>query len=550
MPTASIPAVRAALAKRLPPHVKRALLRALHGERPGRLATGAPVVGSSRPFDARVEQADALAAVRSTLTRAGIEFVELPRLSAFRPVLTVRRSAGADVLAALRGGLEQSAGWTVRAEDEHGATLRWNSAMRDPDSVARVLCRRAVTAPNGRTLTTSELSIAVELWHELVHGADDDDGAAYPAGTLRRRHVRRDTLIEHLDPDTWRSAVDEGAAKLALPAAHIRRVTEPIDLVYTWVDGADPEWREAMTAARDGVSAAAGVERSALAESRFTSRDELRYSLRSVEYYASWFRQIFLVTAGQVPDWLDTDHPRMTVVDHRDIFTDPAVLPVFNSHAIESQLHHIDGLAERYVYLNDDVFFMRPTDPELFFEGNGIARFFPSIVPLDHRPAAPGDLPVMSAAKRGRDHLIDRHGRTVTHRFQHTPHPQVRAVLEELEAEAPEIFREVAASRFRHPDDYSIASSLHHHEAYVRGRAVPGELSYQFIDLAFPDRGVRLDRAARRTDLDVLCLNESTIDPDDADTIADEVAQFLDHRFPVASTFEKDAVAHGAQTHD
>src|SRR5699024_5728107 len=138
----------------------------------------------------------------SALTRAGIEFVELPRLSAFRPVLAVGRSTGSDVLAALAGGLAQSAGWTVRAEDEHGATLRWSSAVRDPNRVARVLCRRAVTAPNGRTLTTSDLSIAVELWDELMHGAANDDGAAYPAGTLRRRQIRRDTLIEHLDPDT------------------------------------------------------------------------------------------------------------------------------------------------------------------------------------------------------------------------------------------------------------------------------------------------------------------------------------------------------------
>src|SRR5690606_21759991 len=160
-------------------------------------------------------------AVRSTLTGAGIEFVELPRLSAFRPVLAVRRSTGADVLAALTGGLEQAAGWTVRAEDKHGATRRWSSAERDPDSVARVLCRRAVTAPNGRTLTTSDLEIAVELWDELRLGAANDDGAAYPAGTLRRRQDRRDTLIEHLDPDTWRRAVDEGDARLTLPAAHI-----------------------------------------------------------------------------------------------------------------------------------------------------------------------------------------------------------------------------------------------------------------------------------------------------------------------------------------
>jgi hypothetical protein len=536
--TASIPAVRAALAKRLPPHVKRALLRARHRELPRHRTTAA---GRARPYDARIEQAEALAAVRSALAAAHIEFVEAPRLSAFRPSLIVRRGAAARVLEALHRTLSEGDGWTVQAEDVHDASLSRNSVQRRPDRVARVVCHRTVTAPTGRTLTTGDHTIAVELWDELDDGTPDGDGAAYPPGTLRRRRIRRDALVEHLAPDTWHAAIADDST-LRLPADHLWSVTEPVDLVYTWVDGDDPAWRRSMLAARDGI-AADEVAPSALAESRFTSRDELRYSLRSVEYYASWFRRIHLVTDGQVPAWLDTDHPRITVVDHRDIFTDPGALPVFNSHAIESQLHHIDGLSDRYVYLNDDVFFLRPTDPELFFEGNGIARFFPSIVPLDVRPAAAGDLPVMSAAKHGRDHLIARHGRTVTHRFQHTPHPQVRAVLEELEAEAPDLFARVSASRFRHPDDVSIASSLHHHEAYARGRAVPGTLSYQYIDLASPDRGVRLDRAARRTDLDVLCLNESTIDPADASLIADEVGRFLRDRFPVPSSFEKNASA-------
>lgn len=538
MLTASIPAVRAALVKRLPPHVKRALLRARHRELPRHRTTAS---GPARPYDARVEQAEALVAVRSVLAAAHIEFVEAPRLSAFRPSLIVRRGAAARVLEALQRGLPPVDGWTVRPEDVHDAPLGSRGAQRRPDRTARVVCHRTVAAPTGRTLTTDDQTIAVELWDELDDGTPDGDGAAYPPGTLRRRRIRRDALVEHLAPETWRGAIADDST-LRLPADHLWRVTEPVDLVYTWVDGDDPAWRRSMLAARDGV-AADEVAPSALAESRFTSRDELRYSLRSVEYYASWFRRIHLVTDGQVPAWLDTDHPRITVVDHRDIFTDPDALPVFNSHAIESQLHHIDGLSDRYVYLNDDVFFLRPTDPELFFEGNGIARFFPSIVPLDIRPAAAGDLPVMSAAKHGRDHLIARHGRTVTHRFQHTPHPQVRAVLEELEAEVPDLFASVSASRFRHPDDVSIASSLHHHEAYARGRAVPGALSYQYIDLASPDRGVRLDRAARRTDLDVLCLNESTIDPADAPLIADEVGRFLRDRFPVPSSFEKDASA-------
>ena len=378
MLTASIPAVRAALAKRLPPHVKRALLRARHRELPRHRTTASR---PARPYDARVEQAEALVAVRSVLAAAHIEFVEAPRLSAFRPSLIVRRGAAARVLEALQRGLPPVDGWTVRPEDVHDAPLGSRGAQRRPDRTARVVCHRTVAAPTGRTLTTDDQTIAVELWEELDGGTPDGDGAAYPPGTLRRRRIRRDALVEHLAPDTWRAAIADDST-LRLPADHLWSVTEPVDLVYTWVDGDDPAWRRSMLAARDGV-AADEVAPSALAESRFTSRDELRHSLRSVEYYASWFRRIHLVTDGQVPAWLDTDHPRITVVDHRDIFTDPDALPVFNSHAIESQLHHIDGLSDRYVYLNDDVFFLRPTDPELFFEGNGIARFFPSIVPLD-----------------------------------------------------------------------------------------------------------------------------------------------------------------------
>src|SRR5699024_104385 len=114
---------------------------------------------------------------------------------------------------------------------------------------------------------------------------------------------------------------------IELPTPHIRRVTEPIDLVYTWVDGTDPAWRSRMLAERDGVDPDA-VEESATAESRFASRDELRFSLRSVEYYASWFNHIYLVTDGQVPDWLDLNHPKLTVVDHKEIFADTTVLPV------------------------------------------------------------------------------------------------------------------------------------------------------------------------------------------------------------------------------
>jgi UDP-N-acetylglucosamine-lysosomal-enzyme len=50
--------------------------------------------------------------------------------------------------------------------------------------------------------------------------------------------------------------------------------------------------------------------------SRFQDNEELRYSLRSVERFAPWVRQVFIVTNGQIPSWLNLDYSRVTLVPH------------------------------------------------------------------------------------------------------------------------------------------------------------------------------------------------------------------------------------------
>lgn len=46
-------------------------------------------------------------------------------------------------------------------------------------------------------------------------------------------------------------------------------------------------------------------------------------------------------------------------------------MPTFNSHAIEINIHKIEGLAEHFVYFNDDTFINSPLEPEFFFK-NGL----------------------------------------------------------------------------------------------------------------------------------------------------------------------------------
>jgi Stealth protein CR2, conserved region 2/Stealth protein CR3, conserved region 3/Stealth protein CR1, conserved region 1/Stealth protein CR4, conserved region 4 len=373
-----------------------------------------------------------------------------------------------------------------------------------------------------------------------VHGCDVQFWDEDAAGTLRTaRSNRVSSVVPSQDRAPARIVIREKEYPTIAPFAQptILDVTFPIDAVYTWVDGSDPAWR----AKKDRYLQAAGLPRTTdhASSARFTSRDELRYSLRSLNMYADWIRNIYLVTDDQVPDWLDTSQDRLRVISHRELFGDAGTLPTFNSHAIESRLHHIEGLAEHYLYLNDDVFFGRPVAPELFFCSNGLSRFFLSKAQLPLGAPSWSETSVTSAAKNNRRIIAEVCGSNITQKFKHTAHPQQRSVLSELEARYPQEFASTASHRFRSHDDISVASSLHHYYAYARGRAVPGELTYTYNDNADPVAPLRLQKLLWTRDSDLICLNDTDLSNVDASDTEHLLLQFLVNYFPVPSEFER-----------
>ena len=151
-----------------------------------------------------------------------------------------------------------------------------------------------------------------------------------------------------------------------------------IDAVYTWVNGSDPVWFREMSKYKAEYNKEHHLESdeegdTATSSNRFRYNDELkygvvyiiycRYSLRSLEVNAPWIRNIYIVTNGQIPLWLDTSNPRVHIVTHEEIFTDKSALPTFSSPAIELNLHHIPGLSDYFIYFNDDVFLGSPVYP-------------------------------------------------------------------------------------------------------------------------------------------------------------------------------------------
>lgn len=305
-------------------------------------------------------------------------------------------------------------------------------------------------------------------------------------------------------------------------------------MVYLWVDGDDPAWLARKTAAtgafRGGDTDGKG---------RYVSNDELRYAMRSLQMYAPWIRKIFIVTDNQIPDWLDTSNERVRIVDHTEILPAEA-LPTFNPLLIEHYLYRIPGLSERFLYGNDDMFFMRALEPSYFFAEDGLP-----IVRLRRRRLGRWHFPIRKALGKRFGHYLRAIERAARASQAHTgryesgaPHHNIDAYLKnDFRHAIEEVFAaEVAqtlAHRTRSDDDlqrsaisaYALAIG-HAHRRYVNDRESL-LLGAQAGDFAERLRGAHPA---------LMCLNDGQ-KVSDADRA--RVKPFLQALFPERSAFER-----------
>ena len=153
-------------------------------------------------------------------------------------------------------------------------------------------------------------------------------------------------------------------------------IIEPIDIVYTWVDSSDPAWQEAFQLHYNEALASPTAKSYIIGDiqmKRWQNRDELKYSLRSLEKNLKInVRKIHIVTMSQTPDFLNTTHPKINLVDLSSIM-DPKHLPTFSSSAITANLHKIEDLSEHFIYIQDDMFFGNTVSIDDFYYNNKMA---------------------------------------------------------------------------------------------------------------------------------------------------------------------------------
>lgn len=154
-------------------------------------------------------------------------------------------------------------------------------------------------------------------------------------------------------------------------------IADPIDVVITWVDGSDPAHRARRVAAQGRTGHP--LHPNGINPHRWGASDELTYCLRSLANHAPWLRRVWIVTDAQTPDLSTVPtafQAKVAIIDHRIIFAGfEAHLPTFNSLAIETLLWRIPGLAQQFVYFNDDVFLTGPLGPtDVFRAGMPVLR--------------------------------------------------------------------------------------------------------------------------------------------------------------------------------
>ncbi|MBQ9918931.1 MAG: stealth family protein [Microbacterium sp.] len=485
------------------------------------------VVDDTRtPADA---ERDDLLTVAAAIEAAGVA-VMLVRDANRRPKIVVDTAHAEVALAALRDPDLGPVYLKARGEEPVPA----HSVVPSRNAVEAYAVFRPRTSIEGSYRYGAALAPRLELWR---FGAETIE-APRPSALTRRKFATADLDVVEIERygRRWRTVA-------GMFDPHPNEFTEDVDMVFSWVDGSSSEFQRQRAARMKGYVVGDGDDNAA----RYRQVDELRYALRSVHMYAPWVRRIFIATDSPTPEWL-ADHPKVTIVRSEEFFADPSVLPTHNSHAVEAQLHRIPGLAEHFLYSNDDMFFGRPVTPELFFSGAGISRFVESGIRIGSGAPHVGRSGHDNGLRVNRALLEKRFGRVITLDLEHCATPLRRSVAYELEREFAEDYARTAASRFRSATDISVTNSLYHYYALATGRAViTTEPRTRYVQTTQLDSLRRMERLVTGRDTDMFCLNDGSVPEIPEEVRVPALRACLERYFPVTAPWEKsEAVSAGS----
>jgi hypothetical protein len=267
--------------------------------------------------------------------------------------------------------------------------------------------------------------------------------------------------------------VDEAIETAFVEYSNINTVSMPddrvIDVVFTWVDNTDEAWQKKYKRNKLEESAAQ-LGQYATDSARFDNHNELFYSVKAVKKYLPWVRNIYIVTDDQIPDWLN-DIKGVTIIDHTEII-DNEYLPTFNSHVIEAFLYRIPGLAENFIYFNDDVFVAKELPREHFFSANNISSLFVSTKNLYDMQKKGVETPTLKASLHSIELLHRYYSYDIKNPLVHTYFPLKKSGYEKAWQLFGKEIKDFLPNKFRGHSDINMASFLVPWLLYCEAQAI------------------------------------------------------------------------------
>ena len=218
-----------------------------------------------------------------------------------------------------------------------------------------------------------------------------------------------------------------------------------IDFVILWVDGSDPAF---VAEHAKALAAESADHRLADSPRRHRDNGELLFLLRSIKAHMSWFRRIYLVTNGQRPAYVDFGSD-IHLVRHDQIFPKGIPTPSFNTFAIESCIHEIEGLSETFVRFSDDFFVGKEISKKDFLGVDGLGRNLVGEVVFNRSPGFYYYEALQNCAIR----FWQEFGYLPLYNSLHAPQLRQRSTMRQLVATWPDWFEQTRRSRFRSGSD-------------------------------------------------------------------------------------------------
>lgn len=336
-----------------------------------------------------------------------------------------------------------------------------------------------------------------------------------------------------------------------------------IDVVIPWVDPTDKEWQASKNKFLEDLN----NDKVDNSENRFRDWDNFKYVFRGIDKFMPWVHKIYLITCGQVPDWMNKEaDDRLVIVNHSD-YIPKEYLPTFSSHPIELNLHRIKELSEHFIYLNDDYFVINETSPEDFFvDGLPCDYALEDPITPDHKDIFNNILinnmvllnshydrrTVLKEQKKKFYSMCDKKAFVTNMCFRplkrnhffglhysHLASNILKSTIEKVWKENREILEATSSHKFRNADD--VNQFIFKNEQYVTGKFHPYNINRfgRAIQLDDTIEGAVEDVCRTITDscYKMICINDCNIE--DFDNTRTKINAALEKILPNPSVWER-----------